>query len=113
MSQGHLRQRGNSWELKFDIGRDPVTGQRRTRTATFRGTVKGARARLRELLSSVDKGEHVAPSKVAVADQVSHADRAMGGGQADLAAHHRALPTAAQPVRLAPPRSCCRCRSCE
>ena len=30
--QGHIRQRGQrSWELKFDLGRDPVTGKRISR----------------------------------------------------------------------------------
>ena len=29
MSQGHIRQQGKgSWELKFDLGRDPLSGKR-------------------------------------------------------------------------------------
>jgi hypothetical protein len=37
--QGHLRQRGKqSWELKFDDGRDPVSGKRIVRYVSFRGT---------------------------------------------------------------------------
>lgn len=35
---GHLRRRGErSWELKFDVGNDPLTGQRRIRYASFKG----------------------------------------------------------------------------
>jgi integrase len=60
MSTGHIRSRGpNAWELKYDIGRDPATGERRTRTATVRGGKRDAERRLRELLSEVDRG--VAP----------------------------------------------------
>ena len=37
--QGHIRQRGpQRWELKFDLGRDPISGKRETRYHSFRGT---------------------------------------------------------------------------
>ena len=40
--RGHIQRRGeNSWRLKFDLGRDPATGRRVTRYATFRGTKRG------------------------------------------------------------------------
>jgi hypothetical protein len=36
---GHVRRRGErSWELKFDIGTDPLTGKRLTRYHSFKGT---------------------------------------------------------------------------
>ncbi|MCE3248242.1 MAG: integrase, partial [Geminicoccaceae bacterium] len=53
---GHIRQRGSSWELRLDLPRDPVTGARRTRTETVRGSKRDAQRRLRELLSAVDQG---------------------------------------------------------
>ena len=45
MSQGHIRQQGKgSWELKFDLGRDALTGKRITKYATF--TVRSGRPRM-------------------------------------------------------------------
>jgi integrase len=56
MSSGSKRQRGNgAWELKWDLPRG-LDGRRRTRTETFHGNRKQADARLRELLSQVDRG---------------------------------------------------------
>jgi integrase len=56
MSAGHIRQRGSSWEIKYDIGADPITGKRRIRYETLRGSKRDAQRRLRELLGAVDKG---------------------------------------------------------
>ena len=40
---GHIRRRGErSWELKFDLGADPLTGKRRIRYASFKGTKRDA-----------------------------------------------------------------------
>jgi hypothetical protein len=50
--QGHIRQRSHrSWELKFDLGRDPVTGKRISRFVTFQGTKREAQAELNRLLN--------------------------------------------------------------
>ena len=55
--QGHIRQRGpQSWELKFDLGRDPVSGKRQSRHVTFKGTKREAQAELNRLLSRVTRG---------------------------------------------------------
>ena len=36
--RGHIRQRGKqSWELKFDAGRDAATGKRKIRYHAFTG----------------------------------------------------------------------------
>ena len=48
------------------LGRDPVTGKRRTATATVRGTRKDAERELTRLLRLVDTGEHVDPSRMTV-----------------------------------------------
>jgi hypothetical protein len=66
MSAGHLRQRGRSWELKYDIGCDPQTGRRITRYVTVHGSKADARRKLRELLTAVDEGRHVDKSNVTV-----------------------------------------------
>jgi hypothetical protein len=35
---GHVRRRGkSSWELKFDLGNDPLTGKRLTRYHSSKG----------------------------------------------------------------------------
>jgi hypothetical protein len=42
---GHIRRRGErSWELKFDVDRNPVTGKRETRYVSFKGTKREAQA---------------------------------------------------------------------
>jgi integrase len=65
---GHIRQRSaGSWEIKFDLWRDPATGKRETRFVTVKGTKKAAQKELRRLLSTVDEGRFVEPSKLTVA----------------------------------------------
>ena len=67
--RGHLRKRGkSSWQLKFDDGRDPKTGKRRTRFRTVRGSRKDAEAVLRTLLYELDRGVFVDPGKLTVAE---------------------------------------------
>ena len=65
MSNGHIRRRGEgSWELKWDIGRDPATGKRQTRYETVKGTKRDANRRLRAVLQSLDEGTYIEPSKL-------------------------------------------------
>lgn len=69
--RGNITRRGkSSWRLKFDLGRDPVTGERKTQFMTVRGTRKDAETKLTELLSSVDKDSFVAPNRLTVAELV-------------------------------------------
>ena len=57
MSSGSLRQRGpGAWELKYDIGRDPITGKRQIKYKTVHGKKSDAQRELRNLLGAVDKG---------------------------------------------------------
>jgi integrase len=66
---GHIRRRGtNSWRLKFDTGRDPVSGKRNIRFVTVRGTKKQAQAELTKLLAARDTGTLVIPSKTTLAE---------------------------------------------
>ena len=69
---GNITRRGrNSWRLKFEAGgHDPVTGKRRTRYVTVRGTKKAAQAELIRLLAEVENGTSVDPSKVTVAEHI-------------------------------------------
>jgi integrase len=68
---GHIRRRDErSWELKFDLGTDPLTGKRTIRYQSFKGTKREAQARLAELLAAVAKGSHIDPNKITVAEFV-------------------------------------------
>src|SRR5262245_7220657 len=71
--QGHIRQRGKrSWELKFDLGRDPVTGNRTSRYVNFQGTKREAQAELNRLLNRRNEGTYVDPTKMTVAEYLEH-----------------------------------------
>jgi integrase len=73
MSQGHIRQQGKgSWELKFDLGRDPLTGKRITKYATFRGTKRKAQDELTRLLAHRNEGSYVDPTKMTLAAYLRH-----------------------------------------
>jgi Phage integrase, N-terminal SAM-like domain len=66
--RGNIHQRSpGSFRLRYTLGRDPVTGRRRTATATVRGTRKDAERELTRLLRTTDAGEHVDPSRMTVA----------------------------------------------
>jgi len=58
-----------SYLLKYDAGRD-ASGKRQQRYKTVHGTKKAAQAELRRLLSEVDKGTHVDPSALTLAQWV-------------------------------------------
>lgn len=64
---GHIRRTGSrSWELKFDIGTDPLTGKRRIRYHAFKGAKREAALELARLVSANTKGEYVDPSRETV-----------------------------------------------
>jgi integrase len=67
--RGNITKRGkNSWRLKFDIGRDSVTGKRRTHFSTFRGTKREAQIELARLITEAESGNYVAPDKLTVSE---------------------------------------------
>jgi integrase len=73
---GHIRRRGErSWELKFDLGRDPSTGKRQIRYHSFKGTRRQAEIELARLIAQNAAGEGVDPSKQTVAEFVERWDR--------------------------------------
>ncbi|MFY9286915.1 MAG: site-specific integrase [Alphaproteobacteria bacterium] len=66
-STGSIRPRTNgSFEIRYDLGVDPLTGKRKRLHKTIRGTYKDAEKELRRLLYSIDQGEHIEPSKITV-----------------------------------------------
>jgi integrase len=54
--------------LKFDLGRDPLTGKRDTKFVTVRGTKKQAQVELTRLLAGITEGTFVDPSRVTLGD---------------------------------------------
>jgi integrase len=73
---GHVRRRGQrSWELKFDIGTDPLTGKRITKYHSFKGTKREAEAELVRLKAGADRGDYVDPSKTTLAEFLDRWER--------------------------------------
>jgi len=73
MPQGHIRRQGErSWEIKFDLGRDPLTGRRLTRYVTVPGTKRKAQEELTRLLSQRNEGVYIEPTKMTVAEYLRH-----------------------------------------
>ena len=67
--RGNITRRGrSSWRLKFDTGRDALTGKRQTRYVTVRGKRRDAERELARLLSEAHNGTLIEPSKVTVAE---------------------------------------------
>jgi integrase len=65
---GHIRRRGErSWEIKFDLGTDPLTGKRLTRYHSFKGTKREAEIELTRLKAGADKGDYIDASKETLA----------------------------------------------
>jgi integrase len=65
--RGHLRERSpGHWAIVIDV-RDPQTGERKRRWHSFKGTKREAQREAARLISEVDKGTHVDPSRMTVA----------------------------------------------
>jgi integrase len=58
--KGHLRQRGDAWELRAYAGTDPTTGRQKYVTRTFRGGKRAAEDALARLVIEVSGGGHAA-----------------------------------------------------
>ena len=66
--KGSIRQRSpGSWELTVDMGRD-ARGKRLRKFVTIRGSKSGAQRRLREMLSTLDRGIPLVTERVTVAE---------------------------------------------
>ncbi len=58
--RGHLRKRGDAWELRAYAGVDPVTKRQKYVTRTFRGGKREADEALARLVTEVSGGGHAA-----------------------------------------------------
>lgn len=69
MNRGNVTRRGKaSWQLKYDLPRDPQTGKRRVAYKTVRGKRADAERELTAILAKLDKGVAVDPCKATVAE---------------------------------------------
>ena len=67
MAKGHIRARGpGAWELKYDVGIDPLSGRRITKYRTVRGAKRDAQRELRAILTALDGSTYADPSKITV-----------------------------------------------
>lgn len=66
---GSIRKRGkDSWELRIELGRDPVTGKRKFRYQSLHGNKREAEQALTDALHRRDTGNDVAPTKITVSE---------------------------------------------
>lgn len=73
---GHIRRRGQrSWEIKFDLGTDPLTGKRLTRYHSFKGTKREAEAELVRLKDGANRGDYVDPTKTTLTEFLDRWER--------------------------------------
>jgi integrase len=54
--RGFIRRRGQSWELRVYLGRDPVSGRKRYSTRSMRGPRRDAERLLREMVAAAEAG---------------------------------------------------------
>jgi integrase len=73
---GHVRRRGaRSWELKYDAATDPLTGRRRIRYVSFKGTKRDAELELARLIAQDTAGQGVDPSKATLSEFLDRWER--------------------------------------
>lgn len=66
---GSIRPRSDgSFEIRYSLGTDPLTGKRKRIHKTINGSYKDAEIELRRLLRTVDTNEHVDPTKITVGE---------------------------------------------
>jgi integrase len=67
--KGHVYQRAKgSWTIVYDLPTDMVTGKRRQKSQTVKGTKRDAERALREVLLSLEQGSYVKPNKITLGE---------------------------------------------
>ncbi len=67
--KGHIRQRSkSSWSLWVDFGSDPETGKRKQQVFTVRGSKSDAQRELRAILTRIEGGAYIKPTKLTVGE---------------------------------------------
>ena len=67
--RGHITKRGkSSYSIVIELGKDADTGKRKQQWETVKGTKKEAEKKLSELLTQLDSGTYIKPTKTTLAD---------------------------------------------
>lgn len=61
--RGHVHKRGNAWYVVVDLPRDPISGKRKQKWHSGFRTKRDADRALTEILSRLDQGTYVEPTK--------------------------------------------------
>lgn len=70
--RGHIIQRSpGSYSIKIELDKDAVTGKRRQKWITVKGSHNDAKKKLTQLLHELDTGTFIIPGKVTVAEYLS------------------------------------------
>ena len=69
--KGCIIERNGSFRLKAPLGKNPQTGKYEAYYETFHGNITEARKRLRQILTELDKGIFVKPTKETVANYLN------------------------------------------
>ncbi len=66
--RGHLRKRvEDTWSLVVDIGSNPITGMRRQKWFTIKGTKRQAERRQAEIVAEIEGHEFYEPTRITLA----------------------------------------------
>lgn len=77
---GHVNQIGlNRWEVRVELGRDPLTGKRKRIIRHVHGNKKAAEAKLAEITRQVETGSYIEPSRLTVGEYLLRWLRHMQG----------------------------------
>jgi len=67
--KGHIYKRAkDSWTIVYDLPVDIITGKRRQKTQSVKGTKRDAERKLREILLSLEQGSYVKPNKITLGE---------------------------------------------
>ncbi len=67
--KGHIYKRAkDSWTIVYDLPVDIITGKRRQKTQSIKGTKREAERTLREILLSLEQGSYVKPNKITLGE---------------------------------------------
>lgn len=67
--RGHIKQRSKgTWTLVVFLGRDPVSGKKRYKWRTVKGTKKQAESELNKLLREIETGTDLEPGRLTTAE---------------------------------------------
>ncbi|MDN5294380.1 MAG: hypothetical protein PWQ31_1685 [Eubacteriales bacterium] len=61
-------KKGVVYDIVFDVGRDPLTGKRKQKRMRGFKTKKEAEAKLAEMVTQVERGTYLEPSKTTVGE---------------------------------------------